>query len=87
MSGPVAIQRLLEAWGGFLTLDEAVALGTLHDIIAEAIRRAQKVPATIDRRCLALVVTKLEEAEHWAIEARRREFDHRAQAAEQGPGG
>jgi hypothetical protein len=71
MSGPTAIERLLEAWGGRLTVNEAVDLGALHDQIAEAIRRAQKVPASIDRRCMALVVTKLEEAEHWALEARR----------------
>ena len=65
------MQRLLEAWGGALTLDEALALGAVHDVIAEAIRRAQKLPPSIDRRAAALVVTKLEEAEHWALEARR----------------
>ena len=83
VNGPTAIQRLLEAWGGRLPVDEAVALGALHDIIAEAIRRAQKVPATIDRRSLALVVTKLEEAEHWALQARRNELEWREYAAAQ----
>jgi len=71
VSGPTAIQQLLDAWQHGLTNDEHVALCAVHDAVAEAIRRAQKVPASVDRRCLALVVTKLEEAEHWTLQARR----------------
>lgn len=71
MSGPRAIAELLEAWSSKLTTNEHESLAALHDVIAEAIRRAQKVPPSIDRRCMALVVTKLEEAEHWALQARR----------------
>jgi len=85
MSGPTAITELLAAWQTDLTNDEHLALCVLHDAIAEAIRRAQKVPATIDRRSMALVVTKLEESEHWALQARRREIDLR-RAAEQRDG-
>jgi hypothetical protein len=61
-----------------LTADEHEALSAVHDVIAEAIRRAQKVPSSIDRRCMALVVTKLEEAEHWALQARRLAADRKA---------
>jgi hypothetical protein len=75
VSGPTSIQVLLDAWQSGLTHDEHLALGALHMAVAEAIRRAQKVPSTIDRRCMALVVTKLEEAEHWALQARRVAID------------
>jgi hypothetical protein len=71
VSGPRAISDLLAAWSARLTSDENESLGALHDAVAEALRRAQKVPGSIDRRCMALVVTKLEEAEHWALQARR----------------
>ena len=71
MTGPRAIDELLWLWKGRLTHNEAEALGALHDAVAEAIRRAQKLPPSIDRRAAALIVTKLEEAEHWALEARR----------------
>lgn len=71
MSEPVSIQELLACWDGKFTPDEHLSLSVVHEVIAEAIRRAQKVPASIDRRCMALVVTKLEEAEHWALEAHR----------------
>jgi hypothetical protein len=71
MSGPRAITDLLAAWSTGLSTNEHESLGALHDVIAEAIRRGQKIPPSIDRRCMALVITKLEEAEHWALQARR----------------
>lgn len=79
MSGRRAIADLQAAWSERLTGDEHECLSVLHDAIAEAIRRAQKVPSTIDRRCMALVVTKLEEAEHWALQARRIAADREPQ--------
>lgn len=78
MSDSSAIAELLAAWSGRLTADEHEALSAVHEVIAEAIRRAQKVPSSLDRRCLALVVTKLEEAEHWALQARRIAADREA---------
>ncbi len=75
MSGPRAMSDLLAAWARGLTTDEHEALAALHNAIAEAIRRAQKLPATLDRRSAALVVTKLEEAEHWALDVRRQAVD------------
>ncbi len=71
MSGPRAISDLLVAWARGMSTDEYSSLTVTNDAIAEAIRRAQKVPSSVDRRCMALVVTKLEEAEHWALQAMR----------------
>ena len=70
MSGPRSIQSVL-ARMSYIRYDDYLALEALHQAVAEAIRRAQKIPSTVDRRCMALVVTKLEEAEHWALQARR----------------
>ena len=71
MSGPRAVSDLLAAWTRGLTNNEHESLNVLYQAIAEAIRRGQKVPPSIDRRCMALVVQKLEEAEHWALQALR----------------
>lgn len=77
MSGPRLAADILAAWargagpGDGLTLDECESITALALAIGDAIRRAQKVPGSIDRRCMALVVTKLEEAEHWALQAIR----------------
>lgn len=71
MSGPRLASDILAAWSRNLTVDEYGAMAAVAQVIDDAIRRAQKVPATIDRRCMALVVTKLEEAEHWALAALR----------------
>lgn len=71
MSSKRLTEELLAAWSGWLTNEEHETLRLVHNVIAEAIRRAEKVPGSIDRRCMALVVTKLEEAEHWALQARR----------------
>lgn len=70
-SGPRAVSDLLTAWARGLTTNEHESLSVLYQAIAEAIRRGQKVPPSIDRRCMALVITKLEEAEHWALQAMR----------------
>ena len=71
MSGPRSLEELLAAWSTGLSVNEHQSLSVLYQAIAEAIRRGQKVPPSIDRRCMALVVTKLEEAEHWALQAAR----------------
>jgi hypothetical protein len=75
MSGPRSMDELLAAWRQRLTHNENESLSALADAVAEAIRRAQKLPPSIDRRCAALIVTKLEEAEHWSFQAWRLAVD------------
>jgi len=69
---PRHVHELLELWRASGSLapwhqELAALLVSLDD----SLRRAQKVPQGVDRRCMALVVTKLEEAEHWALHALR----------------
>lgn len=91
MSGPRLAADILAAWArgaspsGGLTLDECESTTALLLSIADAIRRAQKVPASIDRRCMALVVTKLEEAEHWAIQSLRVAVERADELRDQAP--
>lgn len=86
MSGPRSVADLLAAWSRGLTVDEHQSLSVLYTAIAEAIRRGQKVPASIDRRCMALCVDRLEEAEHWALQAVRIAVDRCDREREEGGG-
>jgi len=67
MTGPRTVRELLEAWLPGLSLNEAQGLDAVQSTIAFALEHARSLPATLDGRTRALIVTKLEEAEHWAI--------------------
>jgi hypothetical protein len=71
VTGPRLAADILAAWSRNLSVEEYAALSELAELVGQAIRRTQQVPATVDRRCMALVVTKLEEAEHWTLAALR----------------
>jgi hypothetical protein len=75
VSHPHLIRELLQAWARGLPADEHGHLDNLLGHIAHAIDATKVVPVSLDRRCLALVVTKLEEAEHWALAAMREAVD------------
>jgi hypothetical protein len=47
---------------------ELVEFARLSQAITFAIRVAGEMPTTLDARARALVVTKLQEAEHWSLE-------------------
>lgn len=82
------VDELLEAWAtGIvkLTNDELTRVERVLEAIAEARARAHQVPATVDRRSLALVHTKLDEAEHWALEAMRTEGARRPEPTDLPP--
>lgn len=81
--GPRSTADLLAAWARGITRDEQLSLDAVYQTIQEAIRRAQKVPASIDRRCLLNCVERLEEAEHWALQALRVAIDRDDQARDQ----
>ena len=54
-----------------LASDELEAMCRLSMAIEHAIRCAQEMPTTLDPRARALVVTKLQEADHWCLELTR----------------
>lgn len=64
---------------GGLTLDELRALDAASAPLVDAIRRAQKLPATLDRDAIALLVNKLEEAEFWLHATMQRTLKNRAE--------
>lgn len=51
-----------------LTLDELEGACKLSMAINHAIKCTQELPSTLDARARALVVTKLQEADHWCLE-------------------
>lgn len=75
MSHPHLIRELEQAWLKGVPVDEAHSLHALLADIERALASTKISPASLDRRCLALVVTKLEEAEHWALAAMREAVD------------
>lgn len=75
MSGPRAIAELLANWTRGVSLTETAALERLHAKIAAALEEARSSPPCLDRRCIGLVLTKLEEAEHWVFAAQRVAID------------
>lgn len=63
------VDEILEAWArgmSLVTVDECHAVDELLEAIAAARARARAMPGTLDGRSLALIATKLDEAEHWA---------------------
>lgn len=51
--------------------DELDGICKLSIAINHAIKCAQDMPTTLDPRARALVVTKLQEADHWCLELTR----------------
>ena len=64
MSGPRAVQDLLDVWMRGLPVHESRAFNDLALALAFAKQKAETLPPSIDRRCAALINTKLDEAEH-----------------------
>lgn len=54
-----------------LSDDEIAEFSRLSAAITHAIDTAGRMPTTLDARARALVVTKLQEAEHWSLEMLR----------------
>lgn len=75
MSGPRAAAELLEVWLRGLPVHESRALNDLLLAIAFAKEKAATLPPSIDRRCAALINTKLDESEHWSLAALRAAVD------------
>jgi hypothetical protein len=72
MSGPRAVADLVrEHYARYLDPDDAVELGNLLESIGVALTVARLLRASVDGRTRSLVITKLEEAEHWAANAFR----------------
>lgn len=66
--------------GGGLTLDELRALDSAGAALVDAMRRLQKLPATLERDPLALSVQRLEECEFWLHKAMELTVKNRARA-------
>jgi len=75
LSGPRAVHDLLAVWLRSLPLHESRALNDLALALAFAKQKAEALPPSIDRRCAALINTKLDEAEHWSLAALRAAVD------------
>jgi hypothetical protein len=75
MSGPRSAADLVEVWLRSLPLHESRALNDLVLAIAFAKQKAESLPPSIDRRCAALINTKLDESEHWVLAAMRAAVD------------
>ena len=82
MSGPRAVQDLLDVWLRSLPMHESRALNDLALALAFAKEKAESLPPSIDRRCAALINTKLDEAEHWSLAALRAAVDRRDRGEE-----
>jgi hypothetical protein len=80
MSGPRSSRELVDVWLRGLPMHESRALNDLALAIAFAKEKAELLPPSIDRRCAALVNTKLDEADHWAMDAMRAAVDRNDQA-------
>jgi hypothetical protein len=70
-AGARSAADILATWARGLSDPELGAMALLLQNITVCIERARQAPPSIDRRCLALCITKLEEAEHWALQAVR----------------
>src|SRR4051812_7537625 len=75
MSGPRAVKDLLAVWLAGLPMHEMRAFNDLSLALAFAKEKAELLPPSIDRRCAALINTKLDEAEHWMLAALRAAVD------------
>lgn len=75
MSGPRAVNELISVWLAGLPMHESAAFTELHVALQLAKQKAQSLPPSIDRRCAALINTKLDEAEHWTLGAVREAVD------------
>jgi hypothetical protein len=75
MSGPRAVKDLLAVWLAGLPMHEMRAFNDLSLALAFAKEKAELLPPSIDRRCAALINTKLDEAEHWMLNALRAAVD------------
>lgn len=65
------IDELLAALDPALSDSELTQFGQLTTAITHAITVAGEMPTTFDPRARALIVTKLQEAEHWSLELLR----------------
>jgi len=61
------LDELIDTWSSALPEIEAASLGEILQEIQRALAFARSAPATLDGRTRALIVTKLEEAQHWAL--------------------
>jgi hypothetical protein len=75
LSGPRAVQDLIAVWLAGLPMHEMRAFNELALALAFAKEKAESLPSSIDRRCAALINTKLDEAEHWSLAALRAAVD------------
>lgn len=71
MSGEAGDEILAAFYADRLTTEQLEFFTVILDCIDRALVEARAAPASLDRRCLALVTTKLEEAQHWAYAAGR----------------
>lgn len=65
------VDELLAALDPPLSESELAEFGRLWTAITHAITVAGEMPTTLDGRSRALVMTKLQEAEHWSLEILR----------------
>lgn len=75
MPGPRAVKDLVAVWLAGLPMHEMRAFNDLSLALAFAKEKAELLPQSIDRRCAALINTKLDEAEHWMHSAMRAAVD------------
>ena len=75
MSGPRAVKDLISVWLSGLPMHESRAFTELAVSLSLAKDKATSLPPSIDRRCAALINTKLDEAQHWMLDALRAAVD------------
>jgi hypothetical protein len=83
------VNDLIAVWLAGLPMHEMRAFNDLALSLAFAKQKAESLPPSIDRRCAALINTRLDEAEHWALAAMRAAVDRadREEWVEGGPDG
>lgn len=82
VTGSLAV--LLREWVQLMPRDEGHALVQVYAWIHSAMEQARSAPSTLDRRAIALTITKLEEAEHWVLECMRVAVDREVEAKKRG---
>jgi hypothetical protein len=66
-----SIGEIIDRLAPPLSESELSHIGDLSRAINHAITVAENTPSTLDGRARALIITKLQEAEHWTIELLR----------------
>lgn len=68
MSRSLSIVGILAECAPALSLDELESIAVLTQAITHAITKAEALHSTLDGRARALIITKLQEADHWCLE-------------------